>query len=714
MRKITLFLIIALSLWGCVTFTQSYKLGNKAEMNKNWDEAIKYYEQANLENPRESVYRLALFRCKFTASLYHLQEARKLVGQGKKEEALAEYNKALSYDPLNRAIAEEARSLTEEGLKKEEPKKERIEPPVKLKFREEKVQLKFVDASLRSIFQALGKHSQVNILFDETFRDMPFSIDLVDMDFEQAVSHLCLASRNFYRIVDERTIIVAPDNPQKRVQYELNAIKTFYLSNINAQEIQSALLQMLRTTFKVPNISVDKNLNSITVRDTPASIELAEKLIRVWDKPKGEVIIDLEIMEVSRIKLRQLGLNFDQNVVGLKYSGTQTTQDTGWMSLKGIDFSKSSNFQISLPVAFIQFLESDADTKIIAQPRLRGVADEDIKYIVGQKIPIPQTTFTPIAAGGVSQQPVVTFLQQDVGIDVKIKPRIHFEKEITLELEIKITSLGGTGYANIPIITTREVKNIIRLKDGETNLLAGLLKDEERKSLKGIPGIKGIPLLGSLFSSTEQTIEQTDVILTITPYIIRALPLDKEDLKPLWVELEGISSSGRITREFPEEELLSRRFLQEREQQEMERAREEEGQNQIFLNPANFELPQNREFRLSVNIRSSQEIGNMSLNLSYNAQVMKLKEVVEGTLIKQLGEKVPFLKNIDQSSGICTIGFSSPELRKGFKGTGSIAILVFESTGQGESTVSVTGLTANSPTGQAVAFQTSECRIVVR
>ena len=537
---------------------------------------------------------------------------------------------------------------------------------------------------------------------------MPFTIDLAAMNLEQALSSLCITSKNFYRIIDEKTVIVAPDNPQKRLQYELNAIKTFYLSNINVQEIQPALAQMLSTQFKFPKIIVDRNLNSLTIRDNPAGVELADKLIRLWDKPKGEVVVDLEIMEVSRIKLRQLGLSFDQNIVGLKYSGTETTQDTGWISLKGIDFSKSGNYLISLPVSFINFLETDSDTKIVAQPRLRGVQDEEIRYIVGQKVPIPQTTFTPIAAGGVSQQPVVSFIQQDVGIDVKIKPRIHFEKEITLELEMKITSLSGTGYANIPIIATREVKNIIRLKDGETNLLAGLLKDEERKSLRGIPGIKEIPLLGSLFSSTEQTIEQSDVILTVTPYIIRTVPLSKEDLKPLWVELEGIPSLGRVAPEFPEE-MLERRLQVEKEQPESKAE-----VNRIDLVPANFELTPNREFRLSVNLRTGQEIANMSLNLSFNSQMLKLKEILEGGILRQLGEKVPFLRNIDSSAGLCTIGFSSPEMRKGLRGAGAIAILVFESLGQGESTVTVASLTAHTPTGQALTFETGESRIIVR
>jgi len=713
MRKIILLIIIALTFWGCATFNRSYKLGTEAALSKNWDEAVRYYERALLENPKNSVYRLALFRAKLAASSFHLVKARELSFQGSKKEALVEYEKALYYDPLNRIIAEEARSLIEEEVKEEEPKEIRIEPPVKLEVDKEKIELKFVDANLRSIFQALGKHARVNVLFDEQFRDITFSIDLVDMIFEQALNSLCLASKNFYRIIDERTIIIAPDLPQKRIQYELNAIKTFYLSNIKAEEIRVSLTQMLRTQYKAPNIIVDKNINTVTVRDTPAVIELAEKIINLWDKPKGEIVLDIEIMEVSRIRLKQLGMELDQTLVGLRYTGPEGSgaDDQGWFNLKGIDFSKSEHFQVTLPGAAVKFLEADSDTKIISQPRLRGIDGEEITYLVGDKIPIPRTTFTPIAAGGFAQQPLTSFEYQDVGIDVKITPTIHFEKEITLELEIKIKSLGGTGYANIPIIATREVKNVIRLKDGETNLLAGLLKDEERKNISGIAGLKNIPILGSLFSSTDLTIQQTDVIMTITPYIIRTVPVSEEDLEPLWVDLGGISPATSERGGPPEEALAEQRARRTAEVEDMARTRQ---QNQVFLTPANFEVPQNREFRVSVNARIQEDISSMSLNINFDPGTVTLKDVVRREFLNRLGKDVPFLKNIDNSSGVCTIGFSSTDVGKGIKGTGSVATLVFQAVNKGETTIQVTSVSANKPTGQTLTFETGQSRVVVR
>jgi len=705
MKKAAALIMIMGALWGCAVLSRSYKQGNAAEINKQWEEAIKYYEKAALENPKEVVYRLALWRAKTSAGLFSAQQARVLAEQGKKEEAVSEYRKALSYDPLNRIYADELAALSPRApAKKMEPPTEKgIEAPFKLKVTVEKVQLKFTDAQLRSIFQALGKYGGINFVFDEQFRDVPLSIDLMDRTFEQAMSFLCLASKNFYRPIDEKTVIIVPDQPMKRMQYELNAIKTFYLSNLNAQDVQNSLAMMIRTQYKAPSIIIDKNLNSVTIRDTPNAVNLAEKLLRSWDKSKGEVIIDLEIMEVSRLKMQKLGIDLGLNTISGRYSGNGTYPTDGWFGLKDIGLSKSANYQLSLPSMSLQFLETDADTKIIAQPRLRGIGSEEIKYMVGQKVPVPQTTFTPFAAGGVSQQPIVNYNYQDVGIDVKIKPRIHYEKEVTLELEIKITSIGGKGIADIPIITTREVKNIIRLKDGETNLLAGLLKDEERKSLKGIPGLKGVPFLGALFSNTDTTIEQTDVIMTITPYIIRTVPMTEEDSKPLWVDVEGFQ--GQTSDEaVPEEEFSTEEPAPE----------EEGGSNYVILNPANFEVPKGREFRVSVDLRTDLEIGNMSLNLSYNPQIIKLKDVTEGGLARQLGEKVPFLKNIDNSAGACTIGLSSPVVGKGIKGGGILAVLVFESVAPGEAAIAITSVSANGPTGQPLQFETNESRVVVR
>ncbi len=712
MKKISFVFVIVSVLWSCTTISQHYKAGYEAATVKDWDKAVELYEKAVLEDPQSSVYRLALYRAKVAASYSHLYIARNLAAEGKREEALKEYEVAFSYDTTNMKIYEEARRFALKGAREEKPKEIIVEKHMNLDVSKEKIQLKFMqEASLRSIFQALGKHAGVNILFDETFSDKPFSIDLSDMDFEQAVQALCLASKNFYTIIDPRTLIVVPDQPMNRAKYEVNVIKTFYLANINGQEILGSLTTMTRTQFKAPSIIVDKNLNSITIRDTPEVVALAERLIRLWDKPKGEVVVDVEFMEVKRVKMQEIGLDFDNHVVGFRYS--PESADSSWLNLANIDFTKAENFQITLPTAFVQFLATDSDTKILSQPRLRGVVGEPIEYMVGDQVPIPITTFTPIAAGGVNQQPITSFEYKDVGIIVKIVPWIHAADEVTLELELEIKAISGSGYGDIPIIATRKVKNIIRLKDGETNLLAGLLQDQERQSIKGIIGLKDVPLLGGLFSKTDLEVQQTDLIMTITPIIIRSIPLTEEDEKPVWVNLGG-ASAGQTGVRPSEDDLFDERMRRERLLLDREQEQEPGEQNQITLNPANFEGPQNRDFRVNVNISSAMEIGNMSFNLSFNPQVLELKQVIVGGYAQQFGKNPSFLQNIDNSAGMCTIGFSSPEVSKGFRGRGRVATLVFSSKGKGESPITISGISANSPTGQSVSFTSRESQITIR
>jgi general secretion pathway protein D len=716
MKKAVFLAIIVLVGWGCATFSPSYKLGTKAAINKDWDKAIRYYESAVREDPDNPIYKTSLLRAKVAASYFHLNKARELASRQKIEEARSEYEKALSYGVLNESVADEAEALGKEKAKEEIVREVRIEPPVKLKVDKQKIELRFpVQAPLKSIFEALGKQARINVLFDDQFRDIPnFTFNLADVTFEEALNHLCLSSKNFYSIVDEKTVMIAPDLPQKRAQYELNVIKTFYLSNVNADEVRAALQQMLRSQYRQPQVTVDKNLNSVTIRDTPAMVELAEKILRSWDKARGEVYIDLEIMEVSRIKARQLGVDLAlaTQTVGLKYIGPTASSDS-WFNLKDIDFSKKQYFQITLPTAYLDFLESDSDTKIVAQPRLRGIEGEDISYLVGDKVPVPRTTFYPIAAGGQSSQPLVSYDYQDVGIDVKIKPRIHSEKEVTLDMEIKIKSLSGTGVADIPIISTREVKNVIRLKDGETNLLAGLLRDEERKTKTGIAALKDIPILGGLFSSTDQAIQQTDVILTITPHIVRSISLGEQDLKPIWVGPEGMSTGERVSEAVSEEALAEKTARQRAEQEEAPR-REERGQNRIGLTPSNISVAQNQEFRVNINLASQEEISSLSLSISFDSRLAKLKEVAKGGLLAQFGEEAPFLKSIDNSSGSCTIGFSSPATGKGIRGAGVLATLIFEAQEKGEGLVSVAEFMASSSSGKALAFESTPSRLNVR
>ena len=711
MRKTLIILAAVVVAWGCATVSPDYRAGVRAEMNKNYDEAVQQFEKAVASHPQDEVYRVALARAKASASLYHIGRARVLAEEGKKKEAGDEYGLALFYNPRSRTIQNEMKAL-QVPAKPEKSELEMVTSPIQLKNASEKVNLSFrTPVSVRSIFDTLSRMFGITFIYDEAFRDSSLAIDLSGKDLDQAIAFLCVAGHYFHRLIDERTVLIAPDTFQKRQQYELVAIRTFYLSNILAPDVMGILTAMLRTQLKpMTTMQVDKNLNSITVRDTPQTLNLVARLLRQWDKAQAEVALDIEIMEVSRTRLRQLGLELSSNLVGVRFRPTdESGSDEGWIPLKGLGnkLGDLANYQIAFPDAALEFLESDNDTKYIAQPRIRGVTGKDMHYLVGQKVPIINSQFSPIITGSSAVQPIVNFTFQDVGVELTIKPQVHIENEVTLESEIKISAISGTGVADIPIIATREIKNTIRLKDGETNMLAGLLRDEERTSLTGITGLKDIPLLGQLFSRTQKQVEQSDVILTITPYIIRPVPVSPGGSEPIWVESDSFAGAVGGQRNGQED-------LQSGEEAPAVPERPElgSGGNAVYLSPAELEAPRNRDIRLNVEVSAEQPLYGLSLTVAFDSQVLELKDVIEGDLTRQLGGQASLLKILDTST--CTLGFSSPSLGRGFTGTARLAVLVFTPVGPGDAGVQISNYSAQSPSGTPVVLNTGNAQVRIR
>ncbi len=709
MKKTAMIMAMAIIVFsaGCATFSRSYKLGVNAEMNRDYESAVRHFQKASVDDPKNSAYRVAFTRARSMASIQFLQNARVLSAQHKKDEAIAAYRKALYYDPMNRAVIEEMRSLDRPAPA---PAKAAaglsMQGPLSLRNGRDKLNLAFrTEVSVKSMLKAIGRMSGINVLFDEQFRDGNLAVDLSGKEVEQAVRFICATTKNFYRIIDDKTILVAPDNMQKRQQYELNAIKTFYLSNVNVQDVQQQLIAIMRSAYKAPNIQVDKTLNSMTVRDTPQVVDMIGKIIRKWDKPRGEVLIDVEIMEISRQKAQALGLDLSDTSLKFRFYPSLTDSDD-YFSLKGIELGNLNNYQMSVPYAVLQFLGTDTDTKIIAQPRFRGISGEDIRYLVGQKVPVVNTVYYPSAAGGTSSEPIVSYTQQDVGIEIKLKPRIHMEGEVTLEMDFKITSITGYGVAEMPILSTREVKNIIRLKDGETNLLAGLLKDEERQSLSGIPGLKNLPIIGRLFSNNTTAVEKTDVVLTVTPHIIRSIDINDDDLQPIWVEpdsLAGLGGGEARPAEVP---------VPDNEQGvEPAPAEEEHVLDAVYISPAGLEVPADKEFTLSVELNSEKEINSLSMVVNFDPQVLQLKDVQKGGLLQQMGDNIPFLNSTNGSG--CTLGFSSPKAG-GFKGRGTLAVLSFKSVGRGECTVAIGGISAMGYDNRVIQLDPGKATVLVR
>jgi general secretion pathway protein D len=274
--------------------------------------------------------------------------------------------------------------------------------------------------------------------------------------------------------------------------------------------------------------------NALTIKDTPERVAAAGRIIQAIDKARPEVVIDVELLEVNRTKLLEYGLQIaspgTQEPTGINGAADINRQDLTLQDLTSL--SKSDIVLTNLPALYYRLLKSDSNTRTLANPQLRTSEGVAAQARFGEQIPVPVTTFAPIATGGVAQQPITSFQYQNIGVNIDITPRTHHDDDVSLALKVVVTSQLGTGFGGLPTFGNREITTSIRLRDGETNLLAGLIRDDERTLMEGIPGLSDVPVVGRLFARNRRETTQTDVVLTLTPHIIRILDLSADDLRP--------------------------------------------------------------------------------------------------------------------------------------------------------------------------------------
>ena len=407
----------------------------------------------------------------------------------------------------------------------------------------------FADASLRAILDFLGAASGINVTYDEAFEDRSYSVTLTDVTFEEALTRILAANDAFHAVVTPTTIVVAPDTPPLRAAYTPQVIRTFYVSHADVEELAGLLTGVVTAPQLAPaaHIAANAAANSLTVRATVPVAEIIERIIAANDKPRAEVVIDIEILEVNRERAKQYGLDLSQYAITGLFSpaaAPSATDEEGGGAANVFNLNtisrgvSASDFYAAVPAAVVRFLEQDSQTRLVAQPQLRGQEGVELTLNLGQEIPVPTTAFTPLAAGGVSFNPLTSFTYRPVGVILSMTPRVTYENEILLDLEVENSTLGppiSVAGQSLPTFGTRNVGTRLRLRDGESNLLAGLLRQEDRQLLKGLPGLARLPLIRYLFSATDESVRQTDIVILLTPRIVRAHELTQQDLSPIHI-----------------------------------------------------------------------------------------------------------------------------------------------------------------------------------
>jgi len=551
--RAALLVAVTVALASCASSSNgSRRVASDAEATQNYDLAVAEYTKLVRSKPSDRNAQQGLDRAKLRAAQDHFTRARRFATTGKLEDALVEYQLASELNPSDGDINLELRDTRKQLRAKiatRDEGKTRLESliaqsldaplpgatlPAGMKLPDSLV---FRDAGSRDVYSAIGKFTNLSVLFDPSFRDQPMSIDLRGVSLEEALAAVSSTTRNFWRATSANTITVVPDTAAKRREYEEELVRTFYLSNADLKET----IDMLRIVVDARRLSSITATNAITIKDTPERIAAAGKIIMAIDKARPEVIIDVELLEVNRTHMHEYGLQIaspGSSPTGI--NGQVDTKQEGGISLRSLtNLTQADVLLTNLPSLYYRLLKNDGATRILANPQLRTSEGIPAQARFGERVPVPVTTFAPIAAGGVQTQPITSFNYEPIGVNIDITPRTHHDDAVTLTLKVELSAISGTGFGGLPTFGSRSINTVIRLKDGETNMLAGLIKDEERSSLASIPGLGDIPVIGRLFGYNKKETLETDIILTLTPRIVRVLNLTAEDLQPFRMGRDG-------------------------------------------------------------------------------------------------------------------------------------------------------------------------------
>jgi len=554
---------------GCAT-SAALRSGKNAEQLEDYDRAIVEYTKALRSDPDNREARQLLERARVRAAIDHFSRGRRLEAGGRLDEAMVELQLASELNPNNQdardalesvraqlknkvAVARDGKTELESLIARTRdlmPQGQDLPNDVRLP-----ASLTFRDAPSRDVFTALARFAKINVTFDPQFRDQPVTIDLPETTLENALQALSAATRSFYRVTGPRFITVVPDTAAKRQEYEEEIVRTFPLSNADLKET----VDLLRIVIDARRLAPVTATNTIAIKDTPARVAAAGKLIAAIDKARPEVVIDVELLEIDRTRLKEYGLQIasptadsSTGPTGINGQADVNRQNLTLRDLRNL--TQSDVLLTNVPALFYRLLKQDTNTRILANPQLRTSEGMPAQARFGERVPVPVTTFSPIATGGISQQPITSFNYENIGVNIDITPRTHHDDEVSLALKLEVSSISGAGFGGLPTFGNRYVSTVIRLHDGETNLLAGLIRDDERRVLSGIVGLSDLPLVGRLFAHNRKETLETDIVLTLTPRIVRVLDLSEEDLRPFRVGRDGdITGPGIVPLPLPVE-----------------------------------------------------------------------------------------------------------------------------------------------------------------
>jgi general secretion pathway protein D len=721
---------------------QLYQKGVDAQARQDYITAYNFYHQAYELQPTDLTYRSAYEYVRFLAAASYVHQGELLMNAGKLQEALTDFEQALAIDPssfiaqqmankirlmlkqsMNPTATPSPASTTEGVLTR---RMEEATGPVELApISNTPITLNLTQDS-KTVYESIGRLAGINVLFDPDYTSRRIHVDLNGVTLHEALEITALESKTFWRPVTPNTIFVAADTPAKRKELEQSVIRTFYLNNLSQPNELQDLVNILRTLLDTQRLQQFPSQQAIVVRGTPDQIAMAEKLIEDLDKSKPEVVVEVAIMQVTRDKLRNLGINPPTSVsVALQQSNatssttsvtgtagntaTATTgSNTAQITLNTLGNLNATNFSVTIPSATANFLMSDSSSKLIQQPEIRASDGQKASLKIGERVPVATGSFQP-GIGGVGINPLVNtqFNYIDVGVNIDITPHVHGIDEVTLKLAMDISAVDSyqnIGGINQPVIGQRKIENEIRMKEGEVNILGGILENTVTKSLSGIPGLASIPLFKYLFAEEQREVKDNEIVFILIPHIVRAQDLSASNTKAIDVGTATniqLRSSGAQPQQPGQPDGQGAMGVRPQGMPGQPQgaalqpgataapASAPIGSPIVSFDPATIDQAVGSTFAVNVNLAGGQNVSSVPLQIMYNPRVLQLVNVSNGTLLAQDGQTVALVNRDDSMAGILQVTASRPPGTAGISGDGSVFTLTFQARAPGQSTLAI-------------------------
>ncbi len=744
-----------------------YDKGQDAEARQQFEAAFAFYKQAYDLKPKDLRYRSAFERLRFEAAAALLHNGQKLRDDGKLDDAVAQFQKALEIDPSLFIAKQELNRTVKMINDQRNPPPQAAGPPAGLERRihdapgpvelasisNTPITVKMLATKSDVVYRTVGQLAGVNVLFDPDYTARVINVDLNGVTLEEALEITALESKTFWRPVTTNTIFVAQDNPAKRKELEQSVLKTFYLSNLSAPTELQDVVNAIRAVLDVQRVQQLLSQNALVVRGTPDQIALAEKLVEDLDKARPEVIVDIAIMQVSKDRSRTLGLNpptsatvtLQSNVnstttttTGTTTSGTggTVTQNTGTngINLNTLGNLNATNFQVVIPSANLSAVMNNSDTKLIQNPQIRALDGQKASLKIGDKVPIATGSFQP-GIGGVGINPLVNtqFQYLDVGVNIDITPHVHANGEVTLKITMDVSAV--TGQSNIggisqPIIGQRKIEHEIRLKDGEANLLGGIMEDQQTKSLAGIPGLAQIPILKYLFGQTTQDHSENEIVFAVVPHIIRGADVNEINQRAIdigtanAIELRRVSrpqvatpAGGTAAPSQPQPPNTNPSIQPLGNQQPANQAPVPNaggGTASFLFDPPTIQAAKGNTFVVNLLISGAQNVHSVPVQLNYDPKMLQLVNVSNGGFLSQDGQAVALVHREDETVGQSQITATRPPGAGGVSGQGAVVTLTFQAKADGQTPLTITRGGARDPGLQAITVNGAQASITVQ